>query len=95
MNLGSPAIKAGYAQCEITTVVPSTFQATVAVDWISSIKTELMAVITTVATLPSDCTVHIYTNSKAIIDKFHTIQNSSSLYFDYTRPNLKDTYTSL
>jgi len=54
-----------------------------------------MAVITTVATLPSDCTVHIYTNSKAIIDKFHTIQNSSSLYFDYTRPNLKDTYTSL
>ena len=64
-------------------------------DWISSTKAELMAVLTTVVTLPSDCTVHIYTDSKTIIDKFHMIQSSSSSYFDHTRPNLKDTYTSL
>ena len=64
-------------------------------DWISSTKAELMAVLTVVATLPSDCTVHIYTDLKAIIDKFHMIQSSSSSYFDYARPNLKDTYISL
>ena len=95
MNLGFPEIKVGCAQYEITTVVPSTFQAAVAVDWISSIKAEFMAVLTAVATFPPDCTVHIYTDSKAIIDKFHMIQSLSSSYFDHAKPNLKDTYTSL
>src|SRR6266498_1696752 len=95
MNLGSLAIKAGCAWCEINTVVPSTFQAAVAVDWISSTKAELMAVLTAVATLPSDCNVQIYTDSKALIDKFHLIQSSSSSYFDHARPNFKDTYISL
>jgi len=65
------------------------------VDWISSIKAEFMAVLTAVATFPPDCTVHIYTDSKAIIDKFHMIQSLSSSYFDHAKPNLKDTYTSL
>src|SRR6266540_1895703 len=54
-----------------------------------------MAVLTAVATLPSDCTVHIYTDSKALIDKFYLIQSSSSSYFDHARPNFKDTYLSL
>jgi len=95
MNLGSLAIKAGCAWCEINTVVPSIFQAAVAVDWISSTKAELMAVLTAVATLPSDCNVQIYIDSKALIDKFHLIQSSSSSYFDHARPNFKDTYISL
>src|SRR6266542_423921 len=95
MNLGSSDIKAGCAWCEINTVVPSTFQTAVAVDWISSLKTELMAVITAIATLPPDCTVSIYTDSKSLIDKFLLIQNSSFSFFEYARPNLKDTYTTL
>ena len=95
MNLGSPEIKVGCAQYKITTVVPSTFQAVVDVDWISSTKAELMAMLTAIATLPSDYTMHIYTDSKVIIDKFHMIQISSSSYFDHAKPNLKDTYTSL
>ena len=95
MNLGSPEIKAGYAWCEITTVVSSIFQAVVAVDWIFSTKAELMTVLTAVATLPPECTVHIYTDSKTIIDKFHMIQSSFSSYFNYARSNLKETYTSL
>ncbi len=57
MNLGSLAIKAGCAWCEINTVVPSTFQAAIAVDWISSTKAELIAMLTAVTTLPSDCNV--------------------------------------
>jgi len=73
MNLDSLTIKAGCAWCKINTVVPSTFQAAVAVDWISSTKAELMAVLSAVATLPSDCTVQIYTDFKALIDKFHLI----------------------
>jgi len=95
MNLGSPAIKAGCAWCETNIVAPSTFQAAIAVNWISFTKAELMAVLTAVTTLPSDCTVYIYTDSKALIDKFHMIQSLSSSYFDHTRPNLKDTYVSL
>ena len=54
-----------------------------------------MAVITAVAILLPDCNIHIYTNSKTIIDKFHTIQSSYFSYFDYARPNFKDIYTSL
>ncbi len=95
MNLDSSEIKAGCTWYEITTVVPSTFQAAIAVDWISSTKAKLMAMLTAVATLPPECSVHIYTDSKVIIDKFYTIQSLSSSYFDYARPNLKDTYTSL
>ena len=49
------------------------FQAAVAMDWISSTKAELMAVFTAIATLLSDCTVQIYTDFKALIDKFHLI----------------------
>ena len=73
MNIGSPTIKARCAWCEITIVVPFTFQVAVAVDWIFSTKVELMAVLTVIATLSPDCTVAIYIDSKAIIDKFHTI----------------------
>jgi len=95
INIGSPTIKTEYAWYKTTTVVSSTFQVTVAVDWISSTKAELMAVLTAVVTLPPDYNVHIYMDSKALIDKFHSIQSSSSSYFDHTRPNLKDTYISL
>ncbi len=73
MNLGSPAIKARCAWSEITTVIPFTFQTAVAVNWIFSTKAELMAMLTAVATLPPECSVHIYTDSKVIIDKFHMI----------------------
>jgi len=76
MNLSSSTIKAGCAWYEINTTISSTFQSTVAVDWFSFTKSKLIAVITAVTTLPLDCNMHIYTVSKAIIDKFYTIQSS-------------------
>ena len=54
-----------------------------------------VAMLTAVITFSSNCDMHIYTNSKAIIDKFYMIQSLSFSYFDYARPNFKNTYTSL
>jgi len=45
-------------------------------------------------TIPSYSHVHIYTDSKALIDKYHAIQNHSR-YFHFAYLTLIDHYSSL
>ena len=60
-----------------------------------STKAELMTVITAVIILLPKSNVHIYIDFKAIIDEFLSIQSSLFTYFNYARPNFKDTYLLL
>ncbi len=54
-----------------------------------------MTIVTAITTLLLENNMHIYIDSKTIIDKFLSIQSSLSTYFNYARPNFKDIYLSL
>ena len=64
---------AAAAWIEITTIAPTEFLNAININFISSFKTELAAVIAAVITLPSKSTVNIYTDSKNVIDTYNTI----------------------
>ena len=59
-NIGTLNINAGIAWTETSTVLSSQFQAAVDMNWISSTKTELMAIIAAIVTIPVSSHVDIY-----------------------------------
>src|SRR6266511_2744049 len=84
---------AAAAWIEITTVVPTEFSNAVNINFISSTKTELVAVIAAIITLPPNSTTNIYTDSKNVITTYNTIQQQHVL--KYPRLCLKTPHIDL
>jgi len=94
-NLGTHNINVDIAWTEISTILPTQFQAAMDIHWISSTKTELLAIISAIITALVASHVNIYTDSKSVIDKFCHLNSYQSSYFCYPRLTFKNTYNDL
>src|SRR3990170_1623690 len=93
-NVGSDLIKGGSAWVETSTVTPTQFQMSVSNEWITSFKTELIALLLALLVSCKDSEVHIYTDSKSVIDKFKDLTKNVDT-FKYVRDRLKDSHSTL
>jgi len=94
-HIGTLNINAGIIWTKTSTVLLSQFQTAVETYWISSTKTELMAIIAAIITVSASSQVDIYTDSKLVIDKFSCLNSYYSSYFHYSRLMFKDSYSDL
>jgi ribonuclease HI len=93
-NINTPDIKCGCAWIETSNVSPIEYSTAIANQWISSFKTELIAVLLALLVSSPNSEVHIYTDSKSVIDKFKSLALNVST-FRYARDRLKDSHSSL
>ena len=93
-NIGLDSIKGGAAWIETSTVTPIQFQTSVPNEWISSFKTELIAILLALLVSCEHSKVHIYTDSKSVIDKFKHLAAYIDT-FKYARDRLKDSHSTL
>jgi ribonuclease HI len=93
-NIGSDTIKGGAAWMETSTTTPVCFQTSISNEWISSFKTELVALLLALLVSCEHSEVHIYTDSKSVIDKFKDLARNVDT-FKYARDRLKDSHSTL
>jgi len=93
-NVGSDTIQGGAAWMETSTTIPVCFQTSISNEWISSFKTELVALLLALLVSCEHSEVHIYTDSKSVIDKFKELAKNVDT-FKYARDRLKDSHSTL
>jgi ribonuclease HI len=93
-HLGKPNIKGASAWLEVSNVTPVEYATQVSNEWLSSTKTELIAVLLAIVASPPHSQVDIYLDSKAVIDRFKEIARNVDT-FKYPREQLKALYSSL
>jgi ribonuclease HI len=93
-DVGLPGIKSGCAWIETSTVTPIEFSSAISNQWITSTKAELIAVLLALLVSSPNSEVHIYTDSKSVIDKFKSLAANVET-FKYARDRFKDNYSTL
>jgi len=85
--------KAAAAWIETSTVSPTEFSCGVNVDFISSTKAEIMAVLSAIIIAPKDCAIDIYTDSQNVIMTYNYINMNNIL--NYPKECFKTQYIDL